>query len=107
MIGKRSIREWLAILSLPVLLPASLIAQLLPRKKTEDRSAAEVAAYLRDFIAGRGGEWDWDDFESAPITDHALDQIRREAAVAGPPGADMVKLADLLRRAEALVPSPP
>ena len=102
MTGKRSLSEWFAILLLPILMPVALIDQLLPGKKTEDRTAAEVAAYLRDFIGGRGGEWDWDDFESIPITDPDLDRIRQEALMAGPPGPDMAKLADLLRRAEAL-----
>jgi hypothetical protein len=104
MTGKRSLREWIAILLLPILAPAALIAQMLPGKKTEDRTAAEVAAYLRDFIEGRGGEWDWDDFESVPITDPDLDRIRQEAMMAGPPGPDMVKLAELLRQVEALSP---
>ena len=110
---KWGIREWLAILLTPILVPAALVAQWLPGKKTKDRSAAEVARYLRDLIAGTGGDWDWDDFESVPITDSVLDRIRLEAAKAGPPGPDMVRLAELLLQAEAhgqlsdTTPTPP
>src|SRR6185503_18942768 len=32
-------------------------------------SASEVATYLRNFIEGGGGAWDWDDFTSVPIGD--------------------------------------
>ena len=103
MFPKWSFREWIVILLLPILIPAALVVQLLPGKKTEDRTAAEVAGYLRDFIAGTGGDWDWDDFESVPITDPELDRIRVEAAMAGPPGPDMAKLADLLLQAEARI----
>jgi len=70
--------------------------------KTKDRTAGEVAAYLRDFIEGVGGDWDWDDFECVPITNPDLDRIRREAAMAGPPGADLAKLRLLLDQAEQL-----
>jgi len=94
---------WLAVLLLPILLPVGLILQLLPFKKTRDRSPPEVAGFLRDFIQGQGGEWDWDDFESVPITDPKLDRIRREGARAGPPNPDLGKMADLLHQAEALI----
>ena len=100
---KRSFRECLAIVLLPVLIPAALIVQLLPGKKTEDRSAAEVAAYLRNLINGEGGEWDWDDFECVPITDPVLERIRQEAAIFGPPNPDVAKLADLLHQVENLM----
>lgn len=66
------------------------------------RSAADVAKYLRDFIEGTGGDWDWDDFESVPIVDPDLDRIRREAAQAAPPDADLAKLRELLIQAEEL-----
>jgi hypothetical protein len=90
------------VLVVAALAPVALVAQLLPGKKTRDRSATEVASYLRNFIEGSGGEWDWDDFESVPIADPELNEIRREACKAAPPNPDMAKLADLLRRAEAL-----
>jgi len=43
-------------------------------------SASEVATYLRNFIEGGGGAWDWDDFTSVPIGDPRLEDIRRRAA---------------------------
>jgi hypothetical protein len=79
---------------------AALIAGLISRPT--QRTAAEVAKYLRDFIEGTGGETDWDDFESVPIADPGLEQIRRDAATAGPPDPDLAKLRDLLRQAEEL-----
>jgi hypothetical protein len=70
-----------------------------------DRTAAEVAEYIRNFISGEGGKWDWDDFESLSITNPDLERIRQEAFVAAPPNLDLVKLADLARQAEALAKS--
>jgi hypothetical protein len=78
--------------------PAIIGFESMPKKRT----AAEVAEYLRDFIDGTGGDWDWDDFESVPIADPELDRIRREAASAAPPDPDMHKLRGLLRQAEQL-----
>ena len=95
------ITGWPAILLSPILLPIALVVGMLSGKK--DRSASEVAGYLRDFIEGSGGDWDWDEFESVPIKDPALDQIRREAGLAGSPMTDLAKLRELLGRAEALV----
>ncbi len=96
------IAGWRAVLLAPVLVPVALIAQLLPGKRTLDRSAAEVAGFLRDFLDGTGGEWDWDEFECVPITNPELDRIRLYAAMAGSPGADLAKLRELLAQAEAL-----
>ena len=73
-------------------------------KLSRDRSAAEVATFIREFIEGVGGDWDWDDFESVPITDPELDRIRKDAAMAGPPDPDFARLAELLRQAEAVTP---
>jgi len=73
------ISGWLAAALVPLVLPITLLAKLLSTKKTRDRSAAEVAGFLRDFIDGSGGEWDWDDFTSVPITNQRLDNIRIEA----------------------------
>lgn len=71
-------------------------------KKTADRTPAQVAKALREFIAGTSGERDWDDFESVPITDPTLEALRREAIMAGPPDADLAKLAEILAKVEAL-----
>ena len=43
-------------------------------------SAQEVAKYIRDFLNGTGGEWDWDDFTSIRIADISLEAIRAKAA---------------------------
>jgi hypothetical protein len=39
-------------------------------------SKLEVAAYIEDFLNGKGGKWDWDDFTSVSIVDPYLDSIR-------------------------------
>ena len=98
--GNRAISGWLAILLAPIAVPLALLAGLFA--KPRDRSAAEVADYLRDFIEGTGGDWDWDAFESVPIKDPILEAIRQEAVRAAPPNADLAKLKELLERTEAL-----
>lgn len=50
-----------------------------------DRGPSEVAEYLRDFLAGADGLWDWDDFCSRPIIDTDLDTIRTTAAAVSTP----------------------
>ncbi len=54
-------------------------------KKTADLTARDVEGYLQDFVEGRGGDWDWDDFTSIPVTDPTLEQVRREAAAVNLP----------------------
>ena len=107
--ASRVVINWPGVLLVVVLIPIALIVQLLPFKKTRDRTPQEVARYLRDFIDGTGGDWDWDDFESVPITDPALEDIRRQAALVGPGSsradADFKKLAALLAKVEALEPA--
>lgn len=72
--------------------------------KTVDRSAAEVAGFIRDFIDGTGGDWDWDDFTSVPIRSPELESIRAQAAMIELPAdaAGIGELKELLGRAEAL-----
>jgi hypothetical protein len=41
---------------------------------------ANVAEYIRNFLDGTGGKWDWDDFISAKSGDPWLDQIRKTCA---------------------------
>ena len=105
----RVVINWRGVLLAVVLVPVALIAQLLPFKKTANRTPADVARYLRDFIDGTGGDWDWDDFESVPITDPVLENIRRQAALVGPGSSradvDFNKLAALLAKVEALEPA--
>jgi hypothetical protein len=105
----RAMINWPGVLLAILLIPIGLIAQLLPFKKTRDRTPAEVARYLRDFINGTDGDWDWDDFESIPITDPVLEDVRRQAALVGPgasrANADFDKLTVLLAKVEALEPA--
>jgi hypothetical protein len=91
------ITGWRAVLLAPIAVPLALLAGLWPSKKTVDRSADEVAGFIRDFLDNSGGEWDWDEFESVPITDPKLEHIRLEATT---PGADLHKV---LERAERLI----
>ena len=42
------------------------------RKKTKE----EIIAIIESFIAGKGNEWDWDDFISIPIYNQELEKIR-------------------------------
>jgi hypothetical protein len=39
-------------------------------------SRSEVADIIEAFLAGTGGDWDWDDFISFPLADPELDSIR-------------------------------
>lgn len=91
------ITGWRAILLAPIAVPLALLAGLWPGKKTVDRSADEVVGVLRDFLDNSGGQWDWDEFESVPITDPELEDIRLQATT---PGADLHKV---LKQAESLV----
>ena len=40
----------------------------------------QVLEILKNFIDGRGGEWDWDDFISIPLEDSYLEAIRLRCA---------------------------
>lgn len=78
------ISGWVAILLTPIAWPIALVAMLATRigllKGTTDLTADDVSGYIQDFLEGAGGEWDWDDFTSIPITDPSLDLIREEAS---------------------------
>ena len=101
------ITGWKAIVLVPVAIPIALFFALLAVfgiGKYADRSAEEVAEFLRDFIEGSGGEWDWDDFISVPIKRPELELIRAEASMVDlpvtPSGMDELKA--LLVKAETL-----
>ncbi|AYV45768.1 hypothetical protein CFHF_11870 [Caulobacter flavus] len=93
---------WAAMLTLAVALPVALLARLWPFERAVDRTPEAVAAILRDFLEGTGGPNDWDDFESVPITDPKLEDIRRRAAQAGPSETDHDVLVALLSEVEAM-----
>jgi hypothetical protein len=98
------ISGWPAVVLAPLLLPIALLVRILPIKQTRDRTAEEVAGFLRDFINQTGGEWDWDDFTSVPITAPELEALRVEACEIDLP-ADEVgldKLRKLLEKSESL-----
>lgn len=97
------ISGWAAVLLLPIAVPLALAASLWPGKKTVDRTPEEVASFLRNFLEGTGCDWDWDGFESVPITDPKLDALRKRAALAAPPNADLEELRRILADAEAIV----
>lgn len=81
---QRHIRGWAAILLAPLIIPFILLIKLAERlfglKTGADLTPRDVETYLDDFLAGEGGEWDWDDFTSIPITDPALELIRKQAS---------------------------
>jgi hypothetical protein len=102
------IRGWAASVLAPVAIVAAVVVQLVVRvfglKNSADLTAEEIAGYLENFIEGRSGDWDWDDFTSIPITDPALEAIRQEAAIMELPTDDAgdAKLRQLLARARSL-----
>ncbi len=75
-------RNVIGVVAAIVLVPLAIVAKLvtLPFERPRVRSADEVVRYLRNFIAGAGGDWDFDDFTSIPIADRRLDSIRERAA---------------------------
>jgi hypothetical protein len=92
----------LLVVAVPLALLAALAATLFGLKAK--LSAAEVATYLRDYLDGNGGEWDWDAFTSVPIADPRLDDIRRKAAEVKAPDTEEAPtiLKQLLAEAERL-----
>lgn len=52
---------------------------LLPFERPTHRSAEEVACFLRGFVEGTGGEWDFDNLTSIPLADPRLESIRERA----------------------------
>lgn len=84
-VGRRvHISGWPAILLAPLAIPVIVVIKLAERvfglKTSVDLTAQDVASYLRNFLEGTGGDWDWDHFTSVPITDPTLEGFREEAA---------------------------
>jgi hypothetical protein len=75
----------LGIVAVPLAAVAALLGVFGLKEK---RTATEVATYLRNFVNGGGGEWDWDDFISVPIANAELEDIRRRAAAIELPPTD-------------------
>jgi len=101
----RAITGWAAIFLAPVAVAVGLIALSWPGRRSVDRTPDDVVGFLRDFLDGTGGEWDWDEFESVPITDPELEALRRRAARAAPPNPDLNQLRALLAEAETIAQS--
>ncbi len=95
-------------------IPVALIGKVTGWGATIDRSKEEVITYIENFIAGEGGDWDWDDFTSVPIADPRLERVRQQCLDAPElwppvqPGqycnheglSELSKLADGLRRTD-------
>lgn len=76
-----------AIAIAPVVVLVSLVVflsipfqRLLARRSGPRMSVPDVALVIDHFVMGESGEWDWDDFISAPIDDPRLDSIRERCA---------------------------
>ena len=82
--GRWHISGWPAILLAPIAIPIIMLIVfaegIFGLKTSADLTARDVESYLKDFLDGSGGDWDWDDFTSIPITDPSLEAIREEAA---------------------------
>lgn len=50
------------------------------RSRVVDVTADHVAATIENFVEGRGGAWDWDDFLSSRIADLRLEAIRQRCS---------------------------
>lgn len=100
--GDWHISGWPAVLLIPILFPVAIVAGLFSKPKK--RTPAEVAGFIRDFIDGTGGEWDWDDFTSVRLANPELEAIRRDAGMVALPvtSEGQRQLKELLRRAEIL-----
>ena len=105
--GSQCITGWKAFAVLPIAVPLILFLKLFGIGQDKERSAEEVAGYIREFIEGSGGEWDWDDFTNVPIKDPRLDAIRYEASLVDLPVSDsgFEELKRLLEQAEDLARS--
>lgn len=99
-------RNALGMMAAIVFIPIAIVLKLvtMPFERPITRTPAEVARYLRDFLDGSGGEWDFDDFSSVPIADPRLDTIRERASrFNGPKSVEgLTELRALLAEAEAL-----
>jgi hypothetical protein len=102
------ISRWPAILFAPIAIPIALLLLLCERlfglKSSADLTPKDVESYLRDFLEGSSGDWDWDDFTSIPITDPALDAIREQALYVELPldGTGRAKLEQLLEQVRTM-----
>jgi hypothetical protein len=93
------------VVLLPVLSAFMLLKiVMMPFDRPISRSADDVSRYLKDFLKGVGGPWDWDDFIHIPIADPRLENIRERATALDLPltDADTALLKALIAEAEGL-----
>ena len=60
---------------------AAVVAILIFKRHCDrmpDPSIEEIIKTISDFIEGKGGEWDWDDFTTIPLRNPDLERIRKE-----------------------------
>lgn len=107
--SQKHISGWPAFLLAPIAIPCIIIVIICQKafglKSTVDLTPLDVASYLEDWIEGKGGDWDWDDFTSIPITDPFLESVREEAAHMAYPleEADVSRLRELLQEVRTLI----
>lgn len=101
-------RNTVGVLAAIAVVPIAVLIKLviMPFERPHRRSPHEVAKYLRDFLNGTGGEWDWEDFVCVPIEDRDLENIRFQASSLDLPLTEEGRaiLACLLRRTEQMGP---
>lgn len=99
-------RNALGVVAAIILIPLVIIVKLItmPFERPHTWPPEKVAAYIRDFLAGTGSEWDWDDFISASLADPDLEKICQRAARVELPLSDKGRatLSALLAEAEAM-----
>jgi hypothetical protein len=100
------LRNAFGILAAAIIIPLAVLVKVIawPFEKPVERSAEEVADYLRAFIDGTGDEWDWDEFTHCPIDNPDLEMIRGRALAVNLPAdeAGVRELKALLHEVEAL-----
>ena len=65
---------WIVIAIVLIVVVFIVVEILTP--KFSKLTPEQVADYIENFLDGKGGPWDWDDFISFAINDPYLDQIR-------------------------------
>jgi hypothetical protein len=92
---------WTAILLLPLAIPLALIAGLFARPAA--RTPQDLLALLEEYLNGTD-TGAWDELESVPIADPALEAIRRRAIPMGPPKGNEAGLRDLMAELKSRFP---
>jgi hypothetical protein len=90
---------WLAFLLVPIVIPLALIGGLLGRPAR--RTPGELISLLEDFLDGTDDRA-WDEFESIPLNDSSLEEIRKRAVPMGPPNANEGGLRSIISELKAI-----